>query len=438
VKATAAANHKRPDARSLAMKIVERVLFDDAYAAAALNAEFSRYPQLSLRERAFTTEIVYTVLRCRRAIEARLTNQAPRGLPKDRVVRGALLVAAAQALLLDHASVPIAVDAAVARVKELRGAKSAGFVNALLRRIAAQPPLSRVSALRDSIPGWLRAELIAAVGADETDALIGASDADIPVEHTIDIRLVMGRPVPDWLLDAPHGRWLSQARRVSKVGDPRSYPGWEEGDFTIQEEGAQLIAWALDVTVGTTVLDACAGRGQKTTLLAERIGPNGTLWSTDLYAAKLEALQAELTRLHLSNVQTQALDWSVGGGTIPNDFEFVLVDAPCTGTGTMIRRPEILERLQPTDPGRMGELATQILRNVAKHTRSGGKVVYAVCSVLPQEGEAVLAQVADIFEPTPFTTEALCSAFGTEVSQGRLLPLRHGTDGYFVAQLRKR
>ena len=79
------------------------------------------------------------------------------------------------------------------------------------------------------------------------------------------------------------------------------------------------------------------------------------------------------------------------------DFEQVLVDAPCTGTGTLSRRPEILERLRPTDPGRMGELAVQILRNVGKHCRSGAQVVYAVCSVLPEEGEQVLAQVADVF-----------------------------------------
>ncbi len=186
------------------------------------------------------------------------------------------------------------------------------------------------------------------------------------------------------------------------------------------------------------MLDVCAGRGQKTTLLAERIGPKGTIWSTDLHESKLEALRAELMRLQLSNVQTLALDWSVGGGNLPTDFEFVLVDAPCSGTGTLYKRPEILDRLKPTDPGRMGELAAKILRNVAKYCRCGAQVVYAVCSVLPEEAEQVLSKVEDLFEPSPFNTEALCSALGDPVCLGRLLPLRHGTDGYFLANLRRR
>ena len=435
-KAALAPMQKRPDARSLAMLTIERVLFDQAYAAAALNAEFSRYPQLSVRERAFATEIVYTALRCRRALEAELSKQAPRGLPKDRVVRAALLVAAAQALLLDSASLPIAVDAAVSRVKALRGEKSSGFVNALLRRITLQPPLNRAAALRLNVPDWLYARLVAAVGVEETDALIGADNAEARRLHSIDIRLIKGRAVPEWLSDASPGRFLSQSRKVSQVGDPRSYPGFECGDFVIQEEGAQLIAWALDVPAGATVLDVCAGRGQKTTLLAERVGPEGKLWSTDLHENKLEALRAELGRLHLSNVHTQALDWSVGGGTLPTDFGYVLVDAPCSGTGTLYKRPEILDRLQPADPCRMGELAAQILRNVAKHCRSGAQVVYAVCSVLPEEAECVLSRVEDIFEPSPFNSQPLRTAFGSDVCLGRLLPLRHGTDGYFLASLR--
>jgi len=143
-------------------------------------------------------------------------------------------------------------------------------------------------------------------------------------------------------------------------------------------------------------------------------------------------------RLGLDNIRTLAVDWSVGGGALPSDFEFALVDAPCTGSGTLYKRPEILERLSESDPGRMGELATQILRNVGTHCRSGAEIVYAVCSVLPEEGEQVLERVNDIFERGTFKSEPLRSALGADVSFGLLLPLRHGTDGYFVASLRKR
>ena len=429
---------RKPDARSVAMQVVERVLFDKAFAAAALSAEFARYPQLSSRERAFATEITYTTLRCRHALEAALGKLAPRGLPNDRVVLSALLVAATQILLMENAALPIAVDAAVTRVKAVRDQKTAGFVNAMLRRVGGGGRLDRAEALRQNVPTWLRERLIAAVGQEEADALVGVLPSEAALGHSTDVRLVSGHEIPEWLEQATQGRWAPGSRRIDKQGDLRSQPGYESGAFVIQEEGAQLIAWALAVPEGAKVLDVCAGRGQKTTLLAERVGAAGAIWSSDLYAAKLDALQAEAARLGLSNVRTQAVDWSVGGGDLPSDFEFALVDAPCSGTGTLYKRPEILDRLKEEDPGRMGELALQILGNVAKRCRTGAHVVYAVCSVLPEEGEQVLERVRDIFEVFPFQTEPLRAVFGTEVGFGRLLPLRHGTDGYFLANLRKR
>ncbi len=426
----------RPDARSVAMQVVERVLFDKAYAAAALNAELAKYPQLSSRESAFATELVYSSLRCRCALEARLTELCSRGLPKERVIRAALIVAATQILALDNASIPVAVDAAVTRVRAVRGAQLAGFVNALLRKLTAGPRLQMAAALRMSAPDWLLTRMQAAVGNEETDALLGIAPGE--QVHAVTVRVRPGRNIPEWLAQVEPSRWLPDVRSVSHLGDLRVRPGWQQGDFAIQEQGAQLIAWALDVPAGATVLDACAGRGQKATLIADRIGAGGCLWATDLHENKLSALNEECARLQLTNVRTLAVDWSVGGGTLPRDLQFALVDAPCTGTGTLRKRPEILERLTPTDPERMGELAALILRNVAEYCCAGAQIVYAVCSVLPEECERVLERVADILEPSPFPAGPLLLLAGADACQARLLPLRHGTDGYFVANLRKR
>ena len=434
--ATPRTKPNRPDARSVAMHVLERVLFEKAYAAAALNAELAKYPQLSSREAAFATELVYTSLRCRRALESRLAELCSRGLPNERVIRVALIVAAAQILALDNASIPVAVDAAVTRVRAVRGAQMAGFVNALLRKLTAGPRLQMAAALRMSVPDWLLTQLQAAVGSDDTDALLGIAPGE--QAHSVAVRVRPGRNIPEWLAQAEPSRWLPDVRTVSHLGDLRARPGWQQGDFVIQEQGAQLIAWALGAPEGATVLDACAGRGQKATLLADRIGAGGCLWATDLYENKLSALNEECVRLQLTNVRTLAVDWSVGGGALPRDFQFALVDAPCTGTGTLRKRPEILERITPTDPERMGELAARILRTVAEHCCAGAQIVYAVCSVLPEECERVLARVADILEPAPFPSGPLRLLAGDDACQARLLPLRHGTDGYFLANLRKR
>ena len=425
-----------PDARSVAMQVVERVLFDKAYAAAALNAELAKYPQLSSREGAFATELVCTSLRCRSARESRLTELCSRGLPKDRVIRVALIVAATQILALDNASIPVAVDAAVTRVRAVRGAQLAGFVNALLRKLTTGPRLQMAAALRMNAPNWLLTRMQAAVGNDETDALLGIAPGE--QAHAVAVRVRPGRNIPEWLAQVEPSRWLPDVRSVSHLGDLHARPGWQQGDFVIQEQGAQLIAWALNVPAGATVLDACAGRGQKATLIADRIGASGCLWATDLHENKLSALNEECARLQLTNVQTLAVDWSVGGGTLPRDFQFALVDAPCTGTGTLRKRPEILERITPTDPERMGELAARILRNVAEYCCVGAQIVYAVCSVLPEECERILERVADVLEPSAFPAGPLLLVAGADACQARLLPLRHGTDGYFVANLRKR
>jgi 16S rRNA (cytosine967-C5)-methyltransferase len=432
--------HHRLDARGAAIEVIQRVLFDQAYASAALNAEFLKYPQLSVRERAFATETVYTILRCRRALQRKLQEQTSRGLPDDRMVMSALYVAAAQLLLMDQVTPAVAVDACVTRVRQQRGSTLAGFANAVLRRLGTQSRLCRHDAMRENVPGWLRARLVVAVGNNEAEALVGIppSSALGRPNNSIDVRVVSGRPLPDWLLAAEAGRWGAEARHVIRAGAPHSWSGWAQGAFVVQEQGAQLIGTALDVGPGAIVLDACAGRGNKTTQLAERVGPAGMVWAADCHPSKLDALKTELARLTLSNVRTVAVDWTVGGGAVPRDLKYVLVDAPCTGTGALARRPEILTRLEPSDPGRMGELGTQILRRVAEHMCRGGSLVYAVCSVLPEEAEQVLAQVADLFDPAPFATDSMRSAIGTGVCQGRLLPLRHGTDGYFVAALRRR
>jgi 16S rRNA (cytosine967-C5)-methyltransferase len=228
------------------------------------------------------------------------------------------------------------------------------------------------------------------------------------------------------------------ARLVRGEGDPRQKPGFAEGAFTVQEEGAQAIGLALGVQASDRVLDACAGRGQKATLLAERLGPAGKLFACDLYPEKLQALADDATRLGLSGIETRAVDWSVGHGGLPDDFDRVLIDAPCSGTGTLRRRPEILRRLKPEDPARLAALAETILRSAASRAKAGGTVLFAVCSVLEQECEAVVARVADVLEPAPFNAPELPAELVADKTSLRLLPGRHGTDGYFMACFRRR
>lgn len=419
--------------RAIAARVISRVREDHAYAAAALAAELSRHPALDPRERALATELTYGTLRTLGALSARLSRFIPRGFDKtDPTVRAHLLVAAHQILMLDRVPAFAAVDAAVSLVRADRGAKPAGFANAVLRKLAAEGrPLDRAQAIVDSAPEWLKERLARDVGTDEMRALLGAAGDDPPVA----VRVRSGSETPEWLERAERGRVSPLARLTRGEGDPRRREGG--ASLVVQEEGAQVIALSLGVRPGERVLDACAGRGQKSTLLSELLGGTGELWVSDVHPAKLSQLAKEHRRLGLPEPRAAAVDLALGVGDLTGEFDRILVDAPCTGTGTLRRRPEIGHRLAPEDPARMGELQARILENVARLARPGGRVVYAVCSVLREEAEAVLERVADRYEPATFDAPELGALCG-EQTQLRLLPLAHGTDGYFVASLKRR
>jgi len=422
------------NARSVAVQALIRVLRDDAYGAAALSTELERSSGLEARDRALATELFYGTLRVKTALEARLAPLATRGL-KDVIVKAELLVAAYQLLSLDRIPAFAAVNAAVNGVRAARGKQVAGFANAVLRKVAQGEKLVATDAARQNIAPWLLEALVQSVGEAEAQALIVPQS-----DKVVGLRLVSGRALPSWLENSAAGRASPRSRLISGVGDPRKREGYAEGSFVVQEEGAQAIALALGARPGERILDACAGRGQKTTLFTEQVGSSGAVWATDVYPKKLEALSAEYERLQLNPPEVRAVDWTVGVGDVPADFDRVLVDAPCTGTGTLRRRPEIAARLLPEDPARLSALAESIVRSAASRLRSGGRLVFAVCSVLEAECEALALRVLDILEPAPFDCPELPALWQPDraPSAFRIGPSQFGTDGYFAASFLKR
>jgi 16S rRNA (cytosine967-C5)-methyltransferase len=424
-------NASLPGARDVAARVLERVERDGAYASRALDAELGRYPQIEPRERALATELVYGSLRTRRVLESRLGPLAPRGLDRlDSFVKAHLIVAAYQILVLDRVPAFAAVDAAVGAIRQGRSPRLAGFANAVLRRLAASGErIARDTAAWQSLPSWLVQRIEAAIGPDEARALV-----ELPGDR---MALRLRAEGPGISFDSEPGRASPRARIVRAVGDPRNLPGYAEGAFVVQEEGSQLVAIAVGARPGERVLDACAGHGQKASLLAEAVGPAGSLVAADLHPEKLRSLVEEFGRLGLPDPEVAAVDWTVGSGKIQGSFDRVLVDAPCTGTGTLRRRPEIALRLGPDDPRRLGDLTLRILRATARMARPGGRVVFAVCSVLPEEGEDVAHRISSELAPAPFDAPELLGLIDPGVTSFRLLPGRHGTDGYFVANFKR-
>lgn len=369
---------------------------DDAWAAPTLDAELRR----SVRNRAdaaLATQIVYGALRVQPHLEARLERFARRPVRVDHWTRAALLGAAYQLLYLDKVPAHAVVNDTVSLVREKRGSRLAGFVNAVLRKVAAEGSESMHSASSMIVPPWLGEALRASIGPERAGALLHFADQAPSIDLRVRSDVDRDRLARSILADHPDADVSPTSLsplglRVSGVGDPRNLPGYAQGAFAVQEEGAQLIGMLLDAQPGERVLDVCAGRGGKTAQLAEAVGAEGSVCATDLHEHRLEQIQAELTRLRLDSarVDEACVDWTVGRGSVQGEFDRVLVDAPCTGLGTVRRRPEILLRSTAADAARMGDVQRRILRNAADQVRHGGTLLYAVCSPLWEEGPAVV------------------------------------------------
>ena len=383
-------------ARQIATRVLYRVARDEAWAAPTLDAELRR-GSVSRADAALATEIVYGVLRSAPDLEASLARYAQRSIKVDDWTHAALVGATYQLLHLDRVPTHAVVNDTVELIRMKRGKRVAGFANAVLRKIAADRPEVPQSLSVVVIPAWLRDALRGSIGPERTADLLRVGceppSIDLRVRAEVDRSAVIeaiAAARPDATVSraalSPYGV------RVSGAGDPRALPGYQDGAFAVQEEGAQLIGLLLGAEPGERVLDACAGRGGKTAQLVEAVGESGRVVATDLYAHRLEQISAELVRLQFdpARLHTACVDWTIGKGAVEGKFDRVLVDAPCSGLGTLRRRPEILLRAQPEDALRMGQTQRLILQNVASLVRPGGTLLYAVCSPLDAEGRRVV------------------------------------------------
>jgi 16S rRNA (cytosine967-C5)-methyltransferase len=404
--------------------VLQRVTDDAAFASRALDAELRR-AQLDPRDAALATEIVYGSLRVLpaldRAIEAHLTRAGGR---MDGFVRATLRSAAYQLAHLGRLPTHAIVDESVTEVRRARGPKLGGFVNAMLRKLSANRPEAPEPPRALIVPEWVEACLTDSLGGERTRRFL-AEAAQTPAlclrTEAAPRALLLQQltaAAPDAQIEPTQLSELGVA--VRRGGSPRELAGYATGAFSVQEEGAQLIALALGAEPGERIADVCAGHGGKTTLLARQVGASGHVAALDQDERKLNAIPKELSRIGLEprGVELHPVDLNVGTGGLGADFDRVLVDAPCTGLGTIHRRPELLLRLSPHDPARLARLQRAILARAAGLVRRGGVLGYAVCSPTHAEGRDVVAEFQrEHPEFTPLRQSA-CRSLGESDADG--------------------
>lgn len=418
-----------------------------------------KHPLARQRDRALLQAIVFGVLRWRGRIDFVIA--AFSRTPLDKIqpdILNILRIALFQVMFLDRIPASAAINTAVDLAKPLAPAWVVGFVNALLRKAAAdhgklrfpppeQDPIAALAASK-SFPPWLIRRWLNRFGADETAALCDAVNAIPPVTLRANTLKIAPAALQQALADegetvqeasmAPEGLLMHHPRRPIEESS-----AFRRGWFQVQDEAAQLVTVLLDPQPGEKILDACAGLGGKTGHIAQRMRNRGVIVALDVNAAKLRSLMAESARLGISIVRPERVDLS--NGRLPDTLgpcDRVLLDAPCSGLGVLRRNPDAKWAVTQSALAGHGRRQIDFLTGLASQVKPGGTLVYSVCSNEPEEGHAVitaflekrpdyrLENAADYLPrcaAAPLTRDGCLETY----------PHRHGTDGFFSARFRR-
>ncbi|HEU4382403.1 MAG TPA: RsmB/NOP family class I SAM-dependent RNA methyltransferase [Anaeromyxobacteraceae bacterium] len=325
-----------------------------------------------------------------------------------------------------------------------------GLARAGARIAAIADPVERLAA-EASLPVWIAGRFAAELGLEEARALAQAMNRRAPL--TVRANLLRGtrHELRERLLaegvaaePTPHSPWgLTLDGRANAF----ALRAFKDGLFEIQDEGSQLLALACGARPGWTAVDACAGAGGKSLALAAEMRNKGSLHALDVDADRLQEARRRARRAGVHNLRTRIVpaagaEAEAATADLQGEADLVLVDAPCSGLGTLRRKPDARWRLELGDPERFAARQRELAARFARLVRPRGRFVYATCAVGRTENEEVAAFLAAETGLAPLPVERalgaeLARALGAEGHLLRLLPHRHGTDGFFVASFER-
>lgn len=396
--------------------VLRQLLLFSAPADQTLSHYFREHRQLGQKDRAFVAEASFAVLRRKRSLEALAGSPAPRAL----------------------------LAAALLRLLGLSGRALEGlFDEQLLRRVRAARDESLPDAVRVDLPDWLWQRLEQRHG--RAEALRIAQGLLNPAP--LDLRVNLARSTREAVLERLARDGIAAAATpyspagVRLAGKPaiNHHPLFLDGLIEVQDEGSQLLAWLLAPRRGEMIADYCAGAGGKTLALAMLMRGAGRIYAMDVSAKRLAALSPRAARAQVSNIHPIVLsgDNDSRAKRLAGKLERVLVDAPCSGFGTLRRNPDLKWRHNSTAIEELAAKQQGILRAAARLVKPGGRLVYATCSVLQEENEAIVdafQSSAAVFQP--LECGKLLAAQKIPLDTGsrlRLWPHVHATDGFFAA-----
>ncbi|HEX8633292.1 MAG TPA: 16S rRNA (cytosine(967)-C(5))-methyltransferase RsmB [Pyrinomonadaceae bacterium] len=440
--------------RRAAAEILRRVEDEGAFAAVLLA---SVGEELRADDRALCYELVLGTLRRQLWLDRLIEHYAGRAAASlDAPVRRALRLGLYQLRFLTRIPASAAVNESVNLAHEARLRSAANFINAVLRRATREPDYDPAShaptelerlAVSTSHPAWLVARWVETFGATEAESFAHANNRTPPVAFRVNPARMSVDEVIARLhaagVEARPSEVAAGAWRVEPAGGGASAASQlralaAEGAVYLQDEASQLVAHAVGALARERVLDVCAAPGSKTTQIAAAQA-GALIVAGDLHGHRLRVVRESAARQGLENIQTVAYD--AEGSPLPfaaGAFGRVLVDAPCTGTGTLRHNPEIRWRITPADIAELAARQRRILANAARTLGVGGRLVYSTCSAEPEENEEVAAAFLETHPAFELIRPDVPERLLTNEGAARTWPQRDDTDGFFVAVFEKR
>ncbi|MEX1264062.1 MAG: 16S rRNA (cytosine(967)-C(5))-methyltransferase RsmB [Actinomycetota bacterium] len=422
-------------ARTVALEAIRRVTDEGAYSTIVIPGALRR-SRLDERDRAFATELAFGTIRRLPSIDWALDQVASR--PVGRMspsARTVLRLGAYQVLFTD-----VAPHAAVGETVGLARDRERGFVNAVLRRLASEPPSWPAGddaadlSVRTGMSAWAVQELGHLLASDEVEPAAEALASKALLCLRTNTVVTTPERFEQALREAghePRPAPLDATCFLLEGGDPARLPGFDEGWFAVQDQASAFVVRALDPQPGDRVLDACAAPGGKTAYAAALVGPSGLVVGADLHAGRVGLISRGTRRL---GVPALVLAQDATAPALSGSFDRILIDAPCSGLGSARRRPELLWRNKKEALSKLARSQVEIVSALIGLLAPGGRIVYSVCTFPRAETDAA----ADaIMRHRPDLEPAMIEGPDGPAARIRLWPHRHGSDGMFIAAFTK-
>jgi 16S rRNA (cytosine967-C5)-methyltransferase len=437
-------------ARTEALRTLCRVEEDQAFADLALEATLER-AKLPARDRALATELVYGTLRWQRRLDWILAPHSRRRLDRlDPWVRNLLRLTAYQLHFLGKVPAWAAVNDAVSLAKRRAHGEAAPFVNAVLRSLTRSggdlPPLPKdlveAAAARLAFPSWLARRWADRLGLEGAERLMTALDERPPVTARVNLLKCSRQALAERLAEEEEvasspTAFAPEGLALESPGPAFRFKAFKEGWFTLQDEASILVGHLLAPKPGEIVADVCAAPGTKTTHLAALMENSGKVVALDPHASRLRLVAQAAARLGIRIVEAHGGSAESLAPKFKDHFDRVLVDAPCSNLGVVRRNPDVKWRRAQADLLRLRDRQSAILKAAASMCRPGGTLVYATCSLEPEENEQVVLPFLEAHPEWRLDPPAEFPIPLDPPGVLRCLPHRHGTDGFTAFRLRK-